>query len=293
MNSRRSAVAVAVAVAGAVAMLVAQALGTAFAAEVPHRVVSLIPAVTEMIFAIGDGARLVGVSSYDRYPPEVEKIDRVGGLLDPNVERILALRPDLVIVYNTQQELKQRLERANIPTFLYEHRGLSDITQTVRAIGARLGSADAANRLASKMESDLAGIQRSVAGLPRPKTLLVFGREPGSLRGINASGGYGFLHDMLTVAGGDDVFGDLKRQSVDVSTEMVLARHPDVIIELRYGDTMPASDGAKIVRDWDALSAVPAVRNHRVYVLTGDQFVVPGPRVVEATRQLAAVLHAR
>ena len=259
----------------------------------PHRIISLIPAVTEMIFAIGDGSRLVGVSSYDRFPPEVLKIDRVGGLLDPNIEKVLSLRPDLVVVYNTQQELKQRLERANVPFFSYEHRGLSDITQTFRAIGARLGSSDAANTLAAKMESDLAAIHGSVAGRPRPKTLLVFGREPGTLRGINASGGYGFLHDMLVVAGGDDAFEDVKRQSVDVSTEMVLARRPDVIIELRYGDSMRVSDTARLVHEWDALSAVPAVRNHRVYVLTGDQFVVPGPRVVEATRQLAAVLHPR
>jgi len=294
MKRGQSAVAAAVAVAFAVAAGAAVAPAAAVTlADAPHRVVSLIPAVTEMIFAIGDGPRLVGVSSYDRYPPEVQKIEHVGGLLDPNVEQILSLRPDLVIVYNTQQELKQRLERANIPIYLYEHRGLPDITQTIRAVGARLGSSDAANRLASTMEASLAAIATSAAGQPRPKTLLVFGREPGSLRGISASGGYGFLHDMLLVAGGDDVFGDIRRQSVDVTTEMVLARQPDVIIELRYGDTVPVSDSARLVREWDALSAVPAVRNHRVYVLSGDQFVVPGPRVVEATRQFAAVLHPR
>jgi iron complex transport system substrate-binding protein len=259
----------------------------------PRRVVSLIPAVTEMIFAIGDGSRLVGVGSYDRFPPEVQKIDRVGGLLDPNVEKILSLRPDLVIVYNTQQELKQRLERAGIPLYLYEHRGLSDITATLRAVGARLGSAEAANRVASKMESDLAAIRQSVAGKPRPRTLVVFGREPGSLRGIEASGGYGFLHDMLLAAGGDDVFGDVQRQSVDVSTEMLLARRPDVIIELRYGGSLEPRDAEREARAWDALPSVPAVRNHRVHVLVGDEFVVPGPRVVEATRRLAQALGER
>ncbi len=91
-------------------------------------------------------------------------------------------------------------------------------------------------------------IQELMSGRPRPKTLLVFGREPGSLRGINASGGYGFLHDMLLVAGGDDVFDDVKRQSVDVTTEMVLARRPEVIIELRYGDGATAADAAGYAR---------------------------------------------
>jgi iron complex transport system substrate-binding protein len=263
------------------------------AAEPPKRIVSLIPAVTEMIFAMGDGARLVGVSSYDRYPPQVASIATVGGLLDPNVERLLSLRPDLVIVYNTQQELRQRLERAAIPFYLYEHRGLPDITQTVRAVGARIGSADAANRVAGKMEADLAGIRQSVAGRPRPKTLLVFGRDPGSLRNIDASGGYGFLHDMLDIAGGEDMFADITRQSVQTTTEMILARRPDVIIELRYGDSAKSLDVKRELSAWDALPSVPAVRSHRVYILVGDEFVVPGPRVVDATRKLAQTIHPR
>jgi iron complex transport system substrate-binding protein len=263
---------------------------TAIAAEPPKRIVSLIPAVTEMIFAMGGGARLVGVSNYDRYPAEVEKLARVGGLLDPNVERVLSLRPDLVVVYNTQQELKQRLDRASIPYYTYEHRGLADITATVRAVGARIGSAGAANRVASKMEAELEAIRRSVAGRSRPKTLLVFGRDPGSLRNIDASGGYGFLHDMLEVAGGDDVFADIRQQAVQATTEMILTRQPAVIIELRYGDSLK-NQTSQDLGAWNVLGSVPAVKNHRIYVLTGDEFVVPGPRVVEATRRLARTLH--
>jgi iron complex transport system substrate-binding protein len=259
----------------------------------PTRIVSLIPAVTEMIFAMHEEARLVGVSNYDRFPPAVEKIDRVGGLIDPNVEKILSLKPDLVIVYNTQQDLKVRLERAKIPFYSYEHRGLPDITQTIRAVGARIGSAAAANRLADTMEADLDAIRRSTAPLPKPRTLLVFGREPGSLRNVNVSGGYGFLHDMLVVAGGADVFGDVKKQSVDASNEMILARAPELIIELRYGEAMKAGDIAREVRAWDVLPSVPAVRDHRVYILSGDEFVVPGPRVVDATRRFVQVLHPK
>jgi iron complex transport system substrate-binding protein len=275
-------------------ILLALAVTTAlFAAEPPKRIVSLIPAVTEMIFAMGDGSRLVGVSSYDRFPPQVASIARVGGLLDPNVERLLALRPDLVIVYNTQQDLKQRLERAAIPIYSYEHRGLPDITQTLRAVGARIGSADAANRVATTMESELDAVRRSVAGRPRPKTLLVFGRDAGSLRNIDASGGYGFLHDMLDLAGGEDMFADIVKQSVQTTTEMILTRRPDVIIELRYGDSAQSIDAKRELSAWDALPSVPAVRNHRVYLLVGDEFVVPGPRIVDATRKLAQAIHAK
>lgn len=273
-----------------VALGVALVIALDSSAEQPKRIVSLIPAVTEMIFAMGEGARVVGVSNYDRYPTQVAAIDHVGGLLDPNVERILALRPDLVIVYNTQQELKERLDRASIPYFSYEHRALPDVTATLRALGARIGSIEA-DRVASRMEADLDEIRRSVAGRKRPKTLLVFGREAGSLRNIDASGGYGFLHDMLEIAGGENVFADVRRQSVQVTIEMILARRPEVILELKYGDSRNAADLERELRPWSALSSVPAVRSHQVHALVGDEFVIPGPRVVNATRRLAQTLH--
>ena len=253
------------------------------------RVVSIIPATTEMLFAMGAGDRLVAVGTYDRFPPEVDRLPRVGALLDPNVERILALRPDLVILYGTQTDLRQQLDRAHVPYYSYLHRGLPDITQTIRSLGARVGVESAGNALADRLEQQLADIRVKVGKSARPKTLLVFGREPGTLRNIDASGGVGFLHDMLETAGGTNALGDVKQQSVMLTTELVLARAPEVIIELRYarGDITAPAD----LRAWDALPAVPAVRNRKVVMLQGEEFVVPGPRVALATDRLARTLH--
>jgi len=253
-----------------------------------RRVISIIPATTEMLFAMGAGNRVIAIGTYDRYPAESQKLPRVGALIDPNIEQILQMRPDLVVVYGTQTELKRRLDRATIPYYSYVHRGLADITQTIRTLGMRVGADAGANALASRIEQQLADIRRRVASQARPKTLLVFGREPGSLRNIDASGGEGFLHDMLDVAGGTDVLADIHRQSVQMSTEMVLGRAPDVIVEFRYAkDEINNAD----MSAWNRLSAVPAVKNHRVILLTGEEFVVPGPRVVDATRRLAEALH--
>jgi iron complex transport system substrate-binding protein len=259
-------------------------------AQRPARIVSLIPAVGEMIFAMGAGDRLVGVSNYDRFPPEITRLPKVGGLLDPNTEQIIALRPDLVILYATQKELMQRLDRAGIPYYSYEHRALPDIMMTIRGVGARIGSAERANALADSMDRALADIRAATSTLQHPSTLLVFGRDPASLRNVYASGGYGFLHDMLEIAGGTNVFADVKTQSVQASTEMLIARHPDVIVELHYGDGAKI-DAAKDAQAWSVLASVPAVRNHRILTLVGDEFVVPGPRVVDATRKLAHALH--
>jgi iron complex transport system substrate-binding protein len=267
-------------------MFAAAAAGVHAAA---HRIISIVPATTEMLFAMGAGDRMLAVGSYDHYPPDVERLPRVGALLDPDVERILAMRPDLVVLYGTQTALKQQLDRAKIPYYSYVDRGLPEVTGTIRSLGARVGVDRGANALADTIDRQLAGIRARVAKGPRPRTLLVFGRERGSLRNIDASGGEGFLHDMLESAGGADVLGDIHHQSVMMSTEMVLARAPDVIIELRYSaaDISAGNDlGA-----WNVLASVPAVKNHRVYLLQGEEFVVPGPRVVAATERLARTLH--
>jgi iron complex transport system substrate-binding protein len=278
----------------------APAIGTAGAALAPPRaqaparptrIVSLIPAVTEMIYAMGDGSRVAAVSSYDHFPADVDRLPRVGGLLDPSVERILAIKPDLVIVYATQKELIERLDRAGIPYFSYQHRALADIMTTIRAVGARIGSAARGEAVATDMDRSLAAIRARTADLPHPATLLVFERDPGSLRNVYASGGYGFLHDMLEIAGGRNVFGGMKQQAVQASTEMLLTSKAEVIVELRYGDSLKNADIARELRAWDALASIPAVRAHRVAALTGDEFVVPGPRVVEATLKLARVIH--
>ena len=264
---------------------------TTAADTVPRRVISLIPATTEMMFAMGAGERLVAVGSYDKFPPEATRLPKVGALLDPDTERILSMRPDLVLMYGTQTELKKSLDRASIPYYSYEHRAMPDIMVTIRALGKRIGFGAQAETLASSMERDLAAIRKTVAGRPRPRTLLVFERDTASLQNIYASGGYGFLADLLDVAGGENVFGDVKKQAVQASSEMILSRRPDVIIELRYGDRAREFDPARDLRAWSSLGSVPAVRAKHIHVLVGDQFVVPGPRIVTAARELGRALH--
>jgi iron complex transport system substrate-binding protein len=271
--------------------LVAWFGSSARAADPPQRIVSLVPAVTEMIFAMGAGSRLAGVGNFDRFPPEVDRLPRVGGLIDPDVERLLTLKPDLVIVYDTQANLKRQLERAQIPTFNYVHRDLRDITETMRSVGVRIGASREADAAASRIEQQLAAIGRRVMDRTKPKTLLVFGRQQGTLRQINASGGYGFLHDVLELAGGANALADLRKQAVDMSTELILTRAPEVIVELHYGDSVrPERMGSERLV-WNALASVPAVKSDRIYLLTGDEFVVPGPRIVLAAERLSRTLH--
>lgn len=260
-------------------------------AQSPRRIISLVPNVTEMLFAIGAGPQVVAVSNYDVEPPEVRSLPTVGALLDPDTEKIISLRPDLVITYGSQDELQSQLKAANIPYFDYRHAGLANIMATMRTLGARTGHAAQAEQAARALESAIDAVKARVAGKPRPKTLLVFGREPGSLRNVYASGGRGFLHDMLEVAGGDDVLKDIDKESAQINTEMIIARAPDVILELNSANQLNEADLKKVTEPWMKLSSVPAVKNKRVVVLLGPGMTVPGPRVINGIEKMARALH--
>jgi cobalamin transport system substrate-binding protein len=255
------------------------------------RVVSLVPNVTEMLFAIGAGSQVVGVSSYDDFPPETKALPRVGALLDPDTERIFSLRPDLVVVYGSQSELEGQFTRAGIRVYPYRHGGVDSILQAIRDVARLTGHPADGDRVVREVRSQLDGVRMRVRGQRRPRTMLVIGRDAGTLRGVYVSGGIGFLHELLDLAGGDDVFSDIKREAAQPSNETMIVRAPDVIIELHPADQPPADALQKERASWNLLTSVPAVRNGRVHLLYGGYLLAAGPRIGRAAETLARVMH--
>jgi len=255
------------------------------------RIVSLVPALTEMLFVIGAGADVVGVSSFDTFPPAVKGLPRVGALLNPDVERILTLHPDLVLAYGSQTDVQARFERAGIRVFSYRHSGLDGVLEAMRQLGETVGRTEQANTAAKALQQRLDSVRARLKGRARPRTLLVFERTPQTLRGLYVSGGSGFLNDMLDAAGGLNVFADVKRESVQPSQELLLVRAPDAIVEIRANAIANADDARRDHAVWNALSSLPAVRQRRVYFLSGEPLVVPGPRVVDGVEMIARALH--
>ena len=280
---------------GASLVRLAQANPTGFAPQIQtaaaRRIVSLVPNVTEMLFAIGAGSQVVGVSTYDDFPPETKPLPRVGALLDPDTERIFSLRPDLVIVYGSQGELENQFARAGIRVFAYRHAGVDNVLQTIRDLGRSTGRAADADRLARDLRAQLDAIRARVRGRARPRTMLVIGRDAGALRGVYVSGGIGFLHELLDIAGGDDAFGDITREAVQPSNETMIVRAPDVIVELKAGDEPPVATLQRERAVWNLLASVPAVRNRRVHLLYGGYLISAGPRLARAADTIARVLH--
>jgi iron complex transport system substrate-binding protein len=260
-------------------------------AEPARRVVSLVPNVTEMLFAVGAGSQVVAISSYDDFPPETKALPRVGALLDPDTERIFSLRPDLVIVYGSQTELEGRFARVGIRVYSYRHAGVDNVLRTILDVARLTGHEAEGDRVVRDLRSQLDAIRMRVRTRPRPRTMLVIGRDAGALRGVYTSGGIGFLHELLDIAGGDDVFGDIKRESVQPSSETMIVRAPHVIIEVHSGDPPRADVLQRERASWNALASVPAVRDNRVHLLYGSYLMAAGPRLGHAAETLARVLH--
>ena len=259
--------------------------------DTAKRIVSLVPSLTEILFAIGAGPAVVGVDTFSNYPPAVQTLPRVGALVDPDVERILSLRPDLVVTYGSQTVLETQLARASIRTYSYRHGGIERVLESIRDLGRVTGRTKEAEALVAQTRVRLDALHARVKGERRPRVLLVMDRQPGTLREIYASGGVGFLQDMLTAAGGDNVFADSRTESVQPSTETLLARAPEVILEVRAEGLIQATSAERERSVWATLGSVPAVRQSRIYFLSGSHLVVPGPRLVQGAEDFARALH--
>ena len=256
--------------------------------EPVKRVISLVPGATEMVFAIGAGDLVVGVGSHDTWPPQIEGLPRVGALIDPDLERILDLAPDLVIVDPTQRALISQLASAGIATHTYATDDIASVLDAARSLGRQLGRAAAGDAEALRIEQRLAQLRERHRRARAPTTMLVFGRREVGFRNLYINGGTGFLHELVEIAGGTNVFADVTQMSFKAGLETVLSRAPEVIVEVRPGSDRGQFDEAAVIAQWRSLPGFEVVV---VAVLASDAVMVPGPRLPEAAEEIARILH--
>ncbi|GLC26543.1 ABC transporter substrate-binding protein [Roseisolibacter agri] len=246
----------------------------------PRRIVSLNPATTEILFAIGAGDRLVGRSRWDGWPAEAQRVPAVGDGIRPNLEATLAARPDLVLLYAgaENRDAARALRAAGIATAAIKVDRLDDFRRATRLLGRLTGDTARARTVVDSVDATLERVRRVVAGRPRPRVVWpMFGRP------LLAVGGGSFQHEVLTIAGGDNVFGDDPKPAVQVSREEVLRRGADAML---VGPTRDAE-----VRADPAWRSLAAVRDGRVLVVDTAVVYRPAVRLGEAAVNLARLLH--
>ena len=248
------------------------------------RIVSLAPSITETIYVLGDGERLVGVTDYCDYPPEATRKPRVGGISTPSFEAILALRPDLVVATSESNyaEHVERLTSLGLPVYVIRPVDFETTLESIERVGEVLGRGAAARARVVAMRRDADAIARAVAGAPRPRVLYVVWPNP-----LIAPGRGTLISELIERAGGESVTRAEPLPYPRLSLETVVERRPDRIIVGRHGQATVE----ELLRGWERLGSISAAREGRVYGVDGDLVHRPGPRMIEALRALARVIH--
>ncbi len=250
----------------------------------PRRIVSLVPSVTELVFAIGAQDALVGVTDFCDYPAAARLKPRVGGMVAPSLETLVALKPDLVVATTAgnREETVTQLERLRIPVYLVNPARVADVLDLISRLGALTGHEDAAAELAASLDVRIKAVLARVAALPRPRVLYVLWPEPLIVPGRGA-----LVSELLALAGGDSVTADAAEPYPRYSLEAAVARAPEVIILASHGSGQVPLDRAK----WERFTSLPAVKAGRLYTTDGNLLHRYGPRVVDGLERLARLIH--
>ena len=257
----------------------------------PARLICMAPNIVETVFALGEGDRVLGVASFTTWPEEATELPDVGALYDPDLERIVALKPDLMIIQQKHEKVEALCAERGIEVMIVDMGRVAGVFEGIRRIGRRLDAEDRAEALCDEIESDLAAVAERIGDGPPVATFLCVDRQPGTLKGLFTVGGESFLSEMLAIAGGRNIFADVSRDYFQPSLEALVARGPEAIIELRPSQAQTEEAKAKLFGDWQALKNLPAVESGRIAVLTEEYIVLPGPRMARIAERLAEVLH--
>jgi iron complex transport system substrate-binding protein len=267
--------------------------GTAQASDQagPQRIISTAPSITEIIYALDQQDRLVGVTSYCDYPPEAQQKTIIGDFASPNIETILRLRPDLVVLLSDRGDVLDKLRPFHIPTLVLTQNTLEDIFESIRLLADRIGCGEKGRALASNLRSQLAKIRADQEGRPRPRVLFIVSRTPGALNEIYTVGRRCYIGQLIELAGGENVFAEAGGVYPKVSVEEILARNPDIIIDMSMGGTETEEQAERVRSLWEDFPSIKATRTGRIFALDSDVFIIPGPRVVKAAQRLASLFH--
>lgn len=252
----------------------------------PQRLISLAPSITEILFALKLGDRVVGVTSYCDFPAEAKTKEKVGDTIKPNLERLIALKPDLVLVSTASQleKITRQLDQLGIPVFVTNPKSVHEVVASIRKIGDLTGAEQRAGELTAEMQTRIAAVQLQVTTQSAPRVLYILQLSPLITAGKNT-----FINDLITQAGGRSISGDEAADYPQFSRETALARAPEVIL-------VPESHGTELV-NIEAVrqffATTPAIKNNRLVRINPDLIDRPGPRIVEGLEALRAGMHGK
>lgn len=275
-------------------LILVPVLAAALYAAAPQRIVSTAPSLTETLFALGLGPRVVGVTEFCRYPPEAAAKPKIGTFLEPSFERILARRPDLVLVVRNPVRLAERLSQLGLRAVEVPQDSVAEILSSIREVARLAGVEPRGRALAASVERQLAGVRRRASALPRRKVLFLVGRSPGTLQGMVAAGPGTFLDELIRTAGGVNALAGSPIAYPRVSVEQIVAADPDVILDMgdfAHHEGKPLESQKQFQAVWAQHRVLRAVRDRQVRQVASEVLIRPGPRVGQAAGTMLELIH--
>jgi len=251
------------------------------------RIISMAPNLTEILFALGLGDKIVGVTLDSDYPPEATKKPKAGTFWQPNIEAAIAAKPDLVITlgFTQQRNLAERLKRIGYKSLTLNIEKVSELFEAIRIIGTYTGKQSEANELVGDISEKLDKLSALVGTKDKVRLLWVVQREP-----LRVAGRDTFINELIELAGGENAIGPTLHQYPPIGAEQVIACNPDVIIEPAMNPKKLAGQQSSALEYWLRFKNIPAVTNKRIYVIDGDTVSRLGPRLYEGTEAIARCL---
>ncbi len=262
--------------------------GASGKAAYPARIISMAPSITETVFALGLGDRVVGVSDFCDYPPEALDRPKIGGVVNPNMEAIVALNPDLVLALpnTTHESLFRSLRSFGINVITLRNDRLQDLFTTIERIGEETSTQSEAGEMSEALRAKFSEVSGKVADRPRRKVMFIVGVDP-----LFVAGRGTFIDELIEMAGGENIAADSLSKYPRLGIEEVVSRAPDVILYTSLNFELTPEQEVMAKALWSGYPSIPAVQNDRIHGLVADYVTLPGPRLAIGVEEMARAIH--
>jgi len=253
--------------------------------EHPHRIISLSPSITEILFSLGLEERIVGVSNHSDFPPQALAKPRVGSYINPSLEQVISLNPDLILATaaGNPREFVERMESLGFSVYTVFPKDFDGVLRSISHIAAITGGEHRGAMVVQEMRMRKERILHLTRGRKRPKVFLQIGTSP-----IVTVGKGSFADDLISLAGGENIAGGERVKYPRYSIEEVLVKAPDIVIITSMD---PRADSHMLAEHWNQWKTIPAVKHGRIYVIDSDLIDLPSPRIVDGLEAIAGILH--
>ncbi len=258
-----------------------------------NRIISTSPSITETLFELGLKDRVIAVTDFCKYPKVACQLPSIGGMLNPNIETVVSLTPDLIIHQSGNQRLRNNAKSVGIRTLAVDMGNLKEIFETIKILGLTLNCQEKANKLTQHLNEGITFYQERLKGLPKKEVLLLLGDSRDPARDLYAAGPGTFLNELLNLSGGNNIIRDSPARYPKLSKEYIIEKSPEIIIEAGPKSSLSQNDIDLRIKEWKRFPTIKAVQNEQIHFIGADYILIPGPRLLKIIERFSKAIHPK